>query len=195
MLLATEASAMVRPAYKIRAAIREAAPHLSEKTVRLYEPIIRREAREHHFDPYTEISIVRNESRFNQHLVYVTQIGEHMVGLGQVRLENNPICQGGSALLTDACQRWKASLLNGTYNLKHVAFLITENRKMCRSRTGQPALFPRWLSSYQGYNGSKGRRGVICNMRKVRGRWRDVAMPQFTRQVIQYRRHLVRKIG
>ena len=66
-------------------------------------------------------------------------------------------------------QRHKARLQVGVYNLRVASALITANRRMCRAKTGKPALFARWLASYQGAN--RPGRGVWCNMKRdARGR-------------------------
>jgi hypothetical protein len=195
-LLAPTAQGRTVPVRQVERAWREACPHLPRATARVWAEVLQREAKKRHFCPYTGIAIVWNETgaSCNARLTYKNGSGFY-VGLGQIDAYNSKACRDGG-LDAPACQARIAALQDGVYNLQRMAAAITANRRMCRARTGQPALFARWLSSYQGFNNHRrsGRAGVWCNMRKDRhGRWRDVTVPRLTRRVMRYRRHLLRK--
>jgi hypothetical protein len=156
--------------------------------VRAYAVVIQREAKAHHFDPLTLIGMVNYES----HWYAGVEDDAHCIGLGQVCLTNYRFCTEGG-FESPRCLAQRASLKVGTFNLRVAAGLITANRKFCRAQTGHPALFARWLSSYQGYN--RPGRGIWCNMkRNSKGVWYDLPVPKYTRRVIQYRLRLIRHL-
>jgi len=191
--IARPSVSLTRSTWRIEKALQDACPGLSKGRMKLWAPVIRKEARERHFCPYTEVSIIRYESRCNPGLVANKLPLEYSVGLGQINVIWHRDCKDGK-LKSPKCQAYIGMLKSGPANLKVTASMITANRKMCRDRTGHPALFARWLSSYGGYNNSRGRKGVWCNMRKDRrGRWRDVKVPTHTQNVMNYRRYLVRR--
>lgn len=193
LLSSSPSGALSRPLWRVREALREAAPHLSPKSVDVYARIVREEARSRSFDPYTLIAMVRFESGWSSGVVGRNSVGTY-VGFGQIRLENWRECRGEEGPSSEACARRRRLLRDPVFNLRRTARFITEHRTFCRKKTGEPALFARWLSSYQGFNNSSKRRGVWCNMRQDRrGRWRDVRAPTFTRKVIAYRRQLARR--
>jgi len=172
-------------------AIRDGNASLSLRTARSYARVIRDEARRRHFDPLTLVSMARWESHWNPTVVNPDDPG-YSVGLVQVAaVRAGSDCASKSDIGSEACQRRIARLSQGTYNLRQAAALITLHRRWCRQRTKKPALFARWLSSYQGYNS---RPGVTCNLRRDKhGRWRDLPVPKLTRRVIRYRRTLIRR--
>ena len=195
IIAAPTAEALHRPVRQIERAWQKACPTIGKGQAQAWSKVVQKQAKQRRFCPYTEVSIVRFESRCNPRLVHVNLPFEYSVGLGQINVIWHRDCKNGK-LKSPKCQAYIGMLMDGPSNLKVTASMITANRNMCRDRTGQPALFARWLSSYGGYNGSRGRKGVLCNMRKDRrGRWRDVKVPTHTRNVIQYRRHLVRTLG
>jgi len=183
--------------HRIERAFLMTCPHLNRAKVRIWSKVLREEAMKRSFCPYTGVAIVKFEtgSSCNERLVYDRMPREYSVGLGQINVIHHRDCRNGG-LESPGCQSYINMLKDGASNLRVMSSMITLNRRMCRSRTGHPALFARWLSSYGGYNNSRGRKGVWCNMRKDRrGRWRDVKVPSHTRNVIQYRRQLLRSLG
>jgi len=195
VLLSASRSAepLTRSTWRIEKALQDACPGLSKGRMKLWAPVIRKMAIKHGFCPYTEVSIIRYESRCNERLIHDNLPNEYSVGLGQINVIWHRDCKNGK-LKSPRCKVYIGMLMDGASNLRVTASMITANRKMCRDRTGQPALFARWLSSYGGYNNSRGRKGVWCNMRKDRkGLWRDVKVPTHTRNVMNYRRYLVRR--
>jgi hypothetical protein len=193
---APRALALHRPMRQIERAWRVACPHLSQAQASAWSKVLQREAERRSFCPYTVVSIVRHETggTCNERLVYDKRPREYSVGLGQVNVVHHRDCRAGG-IESPGCQAYIGMLMNGAANLRVVAGLITANRKFCRSKTGKPALFARWLSSYQGYNNSRGRRGVWCNMQQDRrGRWRDAKVPWATQRVMRYRRELLRRV-
>lgn len=198
LAVSNSAVGLRRSTGRIERALRYACPGLSKGTARSYARIIQSEAQRRSFDPYTQIAIIWNETggSCNAGLTFANDSGFY-VGLGQIDANNSRSCRDGG-LDSPACQQRIANLKDGAFNLRRTAHHITENRKFCRSKTGEPALFARWLSSYQGFNNhaKSGRSGVWCNMRQDRrGRWRDVKTPSLTRRVMNYRRRLVRLFG
>jgi hypothetical protein len=89
------------------------------------------------------------------------------------------------------CKAKRQWLLNGYNNIAETSSDITEWRAYIRKKTGKSALFARWLQCYQGYNRPKS--GLICGMRKIKGRWRTVQTPKQTRDVMNYRKKLIRE--
>ena len=182
------------PADGVERAWLVACPKLNPKKAKLWSQLIRKEAKARGFCPYTVISIVKNETggSCNERIVNNRPPIEYSVGLGQVNVIHHRDCRGGN-LESSGCQAYISMLMDGASNLRVVSSLITQNREFCKRKTGKPALFARWLSSYQGYNGKK---GVWCNMRRDKsGQWRDVKVPRFTKRVIQYRRFLMQSSG
>lgn len=179
---------------RIERAWKMACPSLSAGKARAWAKILHEEAKQRQFCPYTVIAIVQNETggSCNERLVADRPGLEYSVGLGQINVIHHRDCRGGN-LKSAGCQAYIGMLMDGASNLKVTAAMITQNRKFCRQATGHPALFARWLSSYQGYNR---RKGVLCNMRRdSKGRWRDVAIPKFTRKVMSYRNYLAHTLG
>jgi hypothetical protein len=179
---------------RVERAWKMACPHLNTKKAQLWAGIVQKEARQRQFCPYTLVSIVKHEtgSSCNERLVADRPGLEYSVGLGQINVIHHRDCRDGK-LKSAGCQAYISMLMDGASNLKVAASIITRNRQFCREKTGHPALFARWLSSYQGYNR---RQGVWCNMqRDKKGRWRDVATPSFTKKVMNYRHYLARTLG
>lgn len=195
MLSATgTASGLTRPLSQVVRAVREANPSLHPTTARGWAKVIRDEARKHQFDPYTLIAIVHGETNFNPSAINNNPPREYSVGLSQINVLSFRACRPSDTMLqSPGCQAIISRLLVGDHNLRTAAGIITSARDYCRRRTGQPALFARWLSVFQGYDS---RPGVVCNMRRdSRGHWRDLPVPVLTRRVMAYRRHLQLTIG
>jgi hypothetical protein len=184
---------VIRSAAAIAAAIEFAAPGMSPATALAYARVVRPEAIEHRYDPFTMVAYVRRESRWNPRVV--GGLDGQCIGLGGICLHKYRECTE-TRFTGEVCLAHKARLLDGAHNLRVASSMVTAHREFCRNHTGRRALFARWLSSLQGYNNSRGRRGVWCNMRKDRrGRWRDVRAPEGTRAVMRYRLVLVRRFG
>jgi hypothetical protein len=139
-----------------------------------------KESTAHGVDPFTMVAIIRNESRFNP--AAVDAAGE-CIGFAQYCLTNIPVCRKN--LQAAECLSKKAALLNWRYALSQLGADISRWREYCRKVTGLPALFARWLAGYQGaYARDK---QVVCGMKKVRGKWRDVPRRAVTARVMNYR--------
>lgn len=164
----------------IVAAILLTQPKMSKSLATSYAKVVQREAVEHHFDPYTMVSMVHFESRWRAGVS-----NEKYVGLGQVSLLNYRYCR--QDLNSARCQAKKRSLLIGENNLRAIAYSITANRRFCREKTGH-AKFHHWLASHGGFNNPS--KGIWCGQRKVRGRWVDVAVPHIVQRVIDRQRML-----
>jgi hypothetical protein len=191
MLATSHAHALARPRSRVEAAIRYVNPRATRANVRHWASVIRAEAIARHFDPFTLVAIVRFESGFSPGAVNNNPPREYSVGLSQINvLAMRPACRELPLLSSSSCQASIARLMDGAYNLRVAARLISGFRDHCRKRTGKPALFARWLSAFQGYDQ---RPGVTCNMRKDRrGRWRDLPVPTLTRRVMRYRIELIK---
>jgi hypothetical protein len=174
-------------------AIRDGNGAVSVATAETYARVIIRESKRHQFDPFTLVAMAKGESNWNPRVVNASDPG-YSVGLVQIgAVIPGSACGSKSLIDTESCQKRIALLMQPTYNLQQAAALITLHRKWCRKRTGHPALFARWLSSYQGYNS---RAGVTCNMRRSsKGRWYDLPIPSKTLRVMRYRRQLIRRYG
>lgn len=198
------AQARVVPTAKVARAFKIACPQLSTAKAKAWGAILQKQAKQRKFCPYTGVAIVWNETgkSCNERLTFKHHSG-YYVGLGQINAFHRKECREGG-LESPGCKARIAELQVGSYNLVRMSMGITANRKMCRRKTGHPALFARWLSSYQGFNNYSrgGRSGVWCNMRCVRKnrrgkclRWRDVRVPKLTRKVMNFRHRLVRTLG
>lgn len=173
---------MVRSIAVIVWAILQSQPTMSPATARSYAKVVQAEARDHHFDPFTMVSMAHYESH------WVAGAGNgRCFGLVGVCASNHRACQADPA--SDRCKAHRARLLVGTENLKISAALITANRKFCRRKTGS-AKFHHWLASYQGLNSPS--KGIWCGQKLVRGRWQDVPRHRITNRVMARRRWLMR---
>ena len=184
---------MIRALPAVVAALHWLAPGLPPTVVRNYATVIQQQAAERSFDPYTLAAIVDNETGRTWNARVMDKSAQQCIGLAQICLSNYPTCRD-SNFKSAWCLEQKARLQDGVYNLRTAAALITANRRMCRRRTGKPALFARWLASYQGAN--RPSRGILCNQKRdARGLWRDRRAPRVTRKVMARRRELVRRFG
>lgn len=172
---------MIRSLSVIVAAILLSQPKMPRSTAQQYAQVVRDEAREHYFDPFTLVSMVHYESRW-----IASAHNGKCFGLAGICLSNYPYCRTNPK--GPRCQAKRAELLDGRANLRIAADLITANRRFCRSKTGR-AKFHHWLASYQGLNKPDG--GIWCGQRKVRGRWRDVKQHWLTKRVIKRRGKLL----
>jgi len=164
----------------IIAAMLLARPGMSRDEAASYATVLQQEAKDHGFDPFTGVALIRRESRWQARAV--SPDGEDY-GLAQIRARYIGACRSDPDPVhapTEACQRVKSSLLNGAYNIRVMATLITRNRELCKDKTGT-ALFGQWLASYEGrnYPGSD--------------KWCQPA--EGTQEVIQYQRWLVSKLA
>lgn len=180
---------MLRGIAEIVVAIQIANPHVSDSTATSYAKTLQKVAVAHHFDPYTAVSIGRNESQWNARLVGGAEGKCH--GLFQDCVQwTVPACRG-DLYESAACRAERSALLNGQHAIRTLGKRITQWRKYCRRKTGRPALFARWLAGYQGVDAA---RGTTCNQRKVRGRWKDASVAPITSRVMRYRRMLIREV-
>jgi hypothetical protein len=142
---------MVRSIPLLVSAILMSRPSMPKVEAAHYATVLNQVALEHDFDPLTAVAIIHFETRWQASLISAD--GEDY-GLGQVRGRYLAACRDDADPVgapSDACQAAKANLLDGTFNIKRMATIITANREMCRERTGT-ALAPQWLAGYQGYN-------------------------------------------
>jgi hypothetical protein len=170
---------MVRPIAAIVAAILISRPDMPVEEATRYARVLRDEAKEHGFDPYTGVSIIHHESGWIPDIVSENR---EDYGLGQIRARFIGACRGDEDPLrapSAACRAVKQSLLVPENNIRQMAELITDHRKLCREKTGT-AKFHQWLASYQGRNYPK------------EDRWCDAS--EQTWQVVRYRRWLISEV-
>ncbi len=167
---------MVRPIAIIVAAIMLSRPEMPVEEAERFARVLNNVAKEHNFDPLTGVAMVHFESAWLPHVV--SENGEDH-GLGQIRARYIGACRKDADPLndpSDECKAVKKSLLDAETNLKTMGQLITDNRKLCKEKTGT-AWFPQWLASYQGKNHPK------------ENRW--CKADEATHRVIRYRLHLI----
>ena len=160
---------MVRSIPLLVSAILMSRPSMPRVEAARYATVLNQVALEHDFDPLTAVAIIHFETHWRPSLI--SPDGEDY-GLGQVRGRYLAACRGDEDPVnapSAACQAAKANLLDGAYNIRRMATIITANREMCRERTGT-ALAPQWLAGYQGYNSPaaiagarRGRRPGACS--------------------------------
>ena len=151
---------MLRPLATIVAAILLSRPELAPEEASRWAAVVRSEAQARGFDPLSLVALVHTESGWNP--AAVSPSAEDY-GLGQVRARFVGACKHDADPLNDPsaeCRAVKESLLDPEQNLRVVAQLITDNRKLCLEQTKSAAL-PRWLASYQGLNFPKQRRWCV----------------------------------
>lgn len=142
---------MVRSIPLLVSAILMSRPSMPRVEAARYATVLDQVALEHDFDPLTAVAIIHFETHWYPTLISAD--GEDY-GLGQVRGRYLSACRDDADPVgapSAACQAAKANLLDGAFNIRRMATIITANREMCRERTGT-ALAPQWLAGYQGYN-------------------------------------------
>ena len=142
---------MVRSIPLLVSAILMSRPSMPRVEAARYATVLNQVALEHDFDPLTAVAIIHFETHWYPSLISAD--GEDY-GLGQVRGRYLSACRDDADPVgapSPACQAAKANLLDGAFNIRRMATIITANREMCRERTGT-ALAPQWLAGYQGYN-------------------------------------------
>ncbi len=170
---------MVRPVAIIVAAIMLSRPQMPREEAVEFAKVLNAVAKEHNFDPLTGVAIVHYESGWRPEVV--SPNGEDH-GLGQIRARYIGACRKDEDPVnapSEACKAVKKSLLEAETNLQTMGQLITNNRKLCKKKTGT-AWFPQWLASYQGKNHPK--RNHWCKADKA------------THRVIRYRLHLIKTV-
>ncbi|MBX3130630.1 MAG: hypothetical protein KF718_28180 [Polyangiaceae bacterium] len=170
---------MVRPVAVIVAAILMSRPGMPKDEATRFATVLKEVARQHGFDPLTGVAIVHFESSWYPEVV--SGDGEDY-GLGQIRARYIGACRQDDDPLTEpseACQEVKKSLLDAETNLRLMGQIITDNRKLCRDKTGT-AHFHQWLGSYQGLNFPKENRWCQANER--------------THRVVEYRKQLIAQL-
>jgi hypothetical protein len=171
---------MFRPITVIAAALQLARPGISQDESLRYATALQNEAKEHGFDPLTGVALIQRESRW---LPGVVSADGEDYGLAQIRARYIGACRSDPDPVhapSEACKAVKQSLLDGAYNIRVMATLITRNRELCKAKTGT-ALFGQWLASYEGRN--------------YPGQDRWCQATEATREVIRYRAWLLSKVA
>lgn len=142
---------MIRSIPVLVSAILLSHPTMPRPEATRYATVLNQVALEHDFDPLTAVAIIHFETHWRPSLI--SPDGEDY-GLGQVRGRYLSACRADEDPVgapSAACQAAKSNLLDGAFNIRRMATIITANREMCRERTGT-AWAPQWLAGYQGYN-------------------------------------------
>lgn len=142
---------MVRSIPLLVSAILMSRPAMPKAEATRYAVVLNEVAAANDFDPLTAVAIIHFETHWYPALVSAD--GEDY-GLGQVRARYLPACRDDAdplAAPSPACEAAKQNLLDGAFNIRRMATIITANREMCRERTGT-AKAPQWLAGYQGYS-------------------------------------------
>ena len=171
---------MFRPITVIVAALQLARPGISQDESHRYAAALQNEAKEHGFDPLTGVALIQRESRW---LPGVVSADGEDYGLAQIRARYIGACRSDPDPVhapSEACKAVKQSLLDGAYNIRVMATLITRNRELCKAKTGT-ASFDQWLASYEGRN--------------YPGQDRWCQATEATREAIRYRAWLLSKVA
>ena len=171
--------AVIRPLTIIIAAMLLSRPGMHRAEAVRYATVLQQEAREHDFDPLTGVAIINRESHW---LPRVVSADGEDYGLAQIRARYIGACRGDTDPVhapSEACRHVQKSLLDGAYNIRVMATLITRNRELCKQKTGT-ALFDQWLASYEGRNYPSS------------DKW--CQSTEQTQQVVRYRRWLISKV-
>lgn len=180
---------MFRSVALIAAAIHLANPAISKSTARAHAASLQRSAETHDYDPYTGVAIGQHETRWRP-----TAIGGaagKCYGLFQVCVQwAVPACRDDFA--SARCVSERNALLVAPHAISRLGVDIRRWRAYCRKATGKPALFHRWLAAYQGYDA---RNRTTCGQVKTKKGWSDAPIQRATRDVMRFRRRLLREIG
>jgi len=170
---------MLRPLAIIASAILISRPDLGAEDVKRFASILQEEAAQRGFDPLSAVAIVHFESAWQPEVI--SPNGEDY-GLGQIRARYIGACRADSDPRDNpsaSCAQVKKSLLDAETNLRTMAELIANNKKLCQQK-GRSASLPNWLASYQGLNFPK------------QGKW---CQPNDkTWQVVKYRSFLITQV-
>jgi Transglycosylase SLT domain len=171
---------MLRPLAVIISAILLSRPELQREDAEHWARVLQQEAKQRDFDPLTGVAIIHFESGW--HPGVVSPNGEDY-GLGQIRARYIGACKRDKNP-KDApgpdCKAVKQSLLDADTNIRTMAQLISDNRKLCLDKV-KTASLPRWLASYQGLNFPK------------QGKWCKPG--EKTWRVIKYRNYLLQEVA
>lgn len=181
---------MIRSIALIASAIQVANPHVSDATARAHAAVLQREAKEHDFDPFTGVAMGKHETHWRPATVGGAE--GKCYGLFQVCVQWAVTACQRDGFTSDACQRERAALLRAPHAIRRLGSDIERWRDYCRRATGRPALFHRWLAAYQGYDH---RYGTTCGQRRTKKGWKDAPIRRGTRDVMAFRRLLLREIG
>lgn len=142
---------MVRSIAVLVAAISMSRPGIPKSEAARYAATLNETAKKYDFDPLTAVAIIHFESRWLPN--EISGDGEDY-GLGQVRGRWMSACAADADPVgapSESCRAAKASLLDGSTNIRRMATIIAANRELCREKTGTAKAF-QWLAGYQGRN-------------------------------------------
>jgi hypothetical protein len=141
-----------------------------------YAAVVQKQAEGKKFDPLLLVSMIQSESEWDSQ----SNNGK-CYGLGGICLSNYAYCR--KDVKSTRCEARRQSLLHGPTNIRIASFLIAENRRFCKKKTGSNKPI-HWLQSYQGFNSFN--RNVWCGQsQRGIGHWEDVKTPSITAKVLR----------
>lgn len=155
---------------------------MATKQRETYAKALKRTAEKYDFDPLTGVALIWHESRWR-----AGAIGDNGRAIGLAQIHYEGIC----ARDPSTCESVRQRLLDGTANIATMGRLIATMQSWCRKQTGKKPLLARWLHAY----GYKQQRNLKCNMRRVKGKWKDLPVPTEVSRIIKYRRKLIRLLS
>lgn len=171
---------MLRSIAVIVSAILMSRPGMPVADAERYARVLQTEAKAHDFDPLTGVAIIHFESGWSPEAV---SDNREDYGLAQIRARYIGACRGDSDPLrepSEECRAVKRSLLEPENNIRTMAQLISNNRKLCKEKTGS-AYFHQWLASYQGLNFPKQKKWCVAKKK--------------TWAVVEYRKKLIQALA
>jgi len=186
---------MIRPLGIIVWALLISHPAMPKATAQRYAVVLQEEASEHGWDPFTYISLITFESRWNAGAEGDCHGGKcEAIGLGQIWARFIGACRNEPS--SQACRNVRSSLKDGEHNIRVLAGQLARWRSWCKERTGRALL----RDSLAGYGGLSHPRvkGAACGKVKRMGKWRRKKFSKTTERninrVIRHRLMLIRKL-
>jgi hypothetical protein len=170
---------MLRPIAIIASAILMSRPGMPPGDAEAYAKLLQQQAKQRGFDPLTGVALIHHESGWYPEAVSPNR---EDYGLGQIRARYIGACRKDADPLRQPsaeCRAVKRALLEPETNIRTMAELITNHRKLCKEKTGT-AHVQQWLASYQGSNFPSKKRWCVPNRK--------------TWDVIAYRKRLIREL-
>jgi hypothetical protein len=177
--LLSRPGSMLRTIAIIASAIMLSRPGMPAADAETYAKLLQKQAKQHRFDPLTGVALIHFESGWYPEAISPNR---EDYGLGQIRARYVGACRKDADPLNEPsaeCRAVKRTLLEPETNIRTMAELITNNRKLCKEKTGT-ALVHQWLASYQGSNFPKQKRWCV----PTRKTW----------DVVAYRKKLIREL-
>jgi hypothetical protein len=163
-------------------------PGMGRSTADGYGRLLTAEASRHGFDALDAAALICHESRWRAGAV--SPDGEDF-GLGQIRARYVGACVLDSDPVghpSPGCVAVKATLLDGSSNIRRMADLIMRWTKVCRRKAGSGRA-RQWLAGYGGM--SRPSESRWCGRRRQATRWVEETEPK-VQEILTLRRRLAR---